>query len=493
MEPSKALAELAKGIGGHVLGSPQTVVSDVTHDSRQAGPGALFVAISGEAHDGHDYAAEALANGAAAVCVERPLEVDGPQLVVGDTRAILGQLAAEVHDHPSRSLALIGVTGTNGKTTVTHLIDSLLAVNGIRSGLIGTIGSQVAGQPIQSVRTTPEASDFQRLLASMRDQGARAVAAEISSHALELQRVAATRFTVAAFTNLSQDHLDFHGSMARYRSAKERLFTEFEVNKAVLNVDDPMGQDLAELFAGDKLTVGASADFSAEVIEAESGGTRLVFNSPEGRFDVVSPLIGEFNVSNLLVAVACCYAIGLPVEASASSVGEIPPVPGRFEMVSSASGPTVVVDYAHTPEGISKAISAARRITSGRVVVVFGAGGDRDRAKRPMMGKAAMAGDVVIVTSDNPRSEDPDTIIDQILDQVEGSVIREPDRGTAIEMAIQGASDDDIVLLLGKGHEVGQESMGEIVSFDDREVARSVLKSRRKSTNSGPNSGSMGS
>lgn len=492
MEPSKALSELAEVVNGHVIGTPETPITDVTHDSRQARHGTLFVAVRGATHDGHDFVEQALSRGAAALCVERPVVIDIPQLVVGDSRGILGRLAAEVHGNPSHDLDVIGVTGTNGKTTVTRFVESILSRSGYSTGLIGTIGSRVLGADTPSVRTTPEASDFQRLLASMLGQGVTKVAVEVSSHALELGRVAATRFAVAAFTNLSQDHLDFHSSMEAYKAAKMRLFTEYEVGTAVFNIDDPVGSDLAETYAGSHLTVGSLGDFSASDFEPTANGTRFHLDFPGGTGVVDAPVYGEFNVSNLLMAVASCYAAGTEVNEVMQQLEHIETVPGRFEVVSTGGEPMVVVDYAHTPDGVSMAVNTAHEISKGRVIVLIGAGGDRDQAKRRLMGEAASAGDLVVVTSDNPRSEDPELIIDQVLAGVATDSIRQPDRETAIKTAISVADPGDIVLILGKGHEQGQEKDGVVVPFDDREVALDHLNLLRKSTNFESDSGSMG-
>ena len=491
MGSSRSLGELGEVVEGDVIGDPETDIHDVTHDSREAGPGTLFVAIVGQTHDGHDYIDQALSAGASAVCVERPGNRGIPELVVRDTRAALGQLAAEVHGHPSRSLAVVGVTGTNGKTTVTHYVEALLNGAGVRTGLIGTIASRVGDELLPSVRTTPEASDFQRMLAQMRQSGAESVAVEVSSHALALNRIDATRFAVAAFTNLSQDHLDFHGSMTAYREAKERLFSEFEVGTAVLNIDDPVGSAIAGWFEGDVVTVGAGGHFAAEEIEPVPGGTGFTLRAPGGTYEVIAPVFGSFNVSNLAVAIACASLVGPSVRDLVPLLEDLRAVPGRFEIVSQEDEPLVVVDYAHTPDGIRMAVATGREFASGRVIVVFGAGGDRDSAKRPLMGRAASGADRVFVTSDNPRSEDPDAIIDQVTSGITADHAREADRRKAINSAIAEAGPGDVVLILGKGHESGQERAGETVPFDDREVARTALDVLRKSANFGTNSGSI--
>ena len=492
MGSSKSLAELAEAVQGSVIGISETRVHDITHDSRQAGPGTLFVAISGADLDGHDFVDQATRAGAAAVCVERRVSADVNQLVVGNTREVLGKLAAEVHGHPSASVDVIGVTGTNGKTTVTHYIESLLGLSGFRTGIIGTIATRIGNESLQSVRTTPEASDFQRLLARMRDSGVDKAAVEISSHALDLHRVDGTRFAVAAFTNLSQDHLDFHGSMESYRSAKARLFQDFEIGTAVFNIDDETGRGLAARYSGEKLTVGSGGDFDVVAVEAVPTGTEFQLVTPEGLFEASAPVHGRFNVSNLVVAIASSMAAGGRVTGLIDHLGDIGPVPGRFEIVSREGEPTVVVDYAHTPDGIAMAVATGREMAAGRLIAVFGAGGDRDRAKRPLMGGAASAADVLVVTSDNPRSEDPDRIIDDVMAGVSTGSTRQSDRRKAIGEAIGMAKPGDVVLILGRGHEPGQEIAGEVRPFDDREVARESLNLLWKSANNRPDSGSMG-
>lgn len=489
MDRSKSLDELAAKVGGSVTGAGQTVVTDLTHDSRAVTGGTLFVALSGENHDGHDFVVSAVRSGAVAVCVERKVDTPVPQLVVPDTRRVLGELAAAVHDYPSKALSVVGVTGTNGKTTVSHYVESLLALSGAQTGLIGTISTRILGDTQPSVRTTPEASDFQRLLAEMRDRGVETVAVEVSSHALELGRVNGTTFAVAAFTNLSQDHLDFHGTMDAYQRAKERLFFDYEVGASVINIDDATGAGLAGRLE-DVVTVGETGDYGATNIVAGDGVTTFTLHSPVGTRQVSAPVTGDFNVANLAMAIACCVAVGADLDAVLANVDQLHPVPGRFEVVDDA-GPTLIVDYAHTPESISKAIETARLISGGSVIVVCGAGGDRDEKKRSLMGAAASAADLVVLTSDNPRSEDPDAIISQVAEGVTAPLIRQPDRRAAIAEALSLAARIDIVLILGKGHEQGQEIAGKVRPFDDREVSREELNRWRKSANSGMDSGSM--
>ena len=494
------LDQLAALVGGHLLGvtvDPPTIL-DVTHDSRQAGPGWLFVAIRGASIDGHDHVAQAVSAGAAAVCVEHDTGVEVPQLVVPDTRRALGNLAARVHRDPSHDLAVVGVTGTNGKTTVTHYVESIADHAGLVTGLIGTIQTRVGERAFESARTTPEATDFQRLLAAMRDSGARLVSAEVSSHALALGRVRATRFRVAAFTNLSQDHLDFHGDMESYLAAKSTLFLEYEVGTSVIDVDDAAGSRIADEVATRAdhalVRVGTDGDARSEARNPTGVGTGFQLYTPWGNAEVETPVIGEFNVDNAVLAAVCCLAAGIGFDQVVSGLAGLPGVPGRFERVSGDDPVTVIVDYAHTPAGIAHAIETARRLGRGRVIALVGAGGDRDREKRPMMGAAASAADLAVITSDNPRSENPDEIIAAVVAGVDlrESVIVEPDRRRAIETALASAVEGDVVLVLGRGHEPYQEIRGRRLAFDDRSVAREQLAVMRRSTNSVPGPGSMG-
>jgi len=488
----KTVTALADLVTGTVVGTGEASVDDVTHDSRQAGPGTLFVAIRGESVDGHVFAATAAKAGASALCVDHEVDVDVPQIVVGDTREVIGDLAAAVHDYPSTALDVIGVTGTNGKTTVTHYVDSIARHVGRVTGLVGTIHTRSAGSSRPATLTTPEAPDFQRLLAGMRDDGVDLVATEVSSHALAFGRVRGTRFAVAAFTNLSQDHLDFHGDMAAYEKAKRRLFTDYEVGTAVINIDDEVGARIAADYPGALLTVGQGGDFAVHGVETRRTRTVFTFDWPEGSTRLEAPVIGGFNVSNLAVAAACCVAVGIDHDDIVDAMAEVEGVPGRFEVVSGEDPITVIVDYAHTPEGVATAVATGRRLTGGRVIALIGAGGDRDRAKRPAMGAAISSADLAVVTSDNPRSEDPAAIAAAVMSGVDPGAdhILELDRRLGIDLAIGSAQDGDVVLILGRGHEPMQDWGGSRVPFDDRQVAAESLR-RRRSTESDGEWGSM--
>jgi len=490
----RTLADLAGLLDATVTGDAGVMVDAVTHDSRRAGPETLYVALRGDRFDGHDFIPDVVSRGAAAVCVDHSVTKAVPELIVADTRQALGPISAEVYDNPSRRLAVVGVTGTNGKTTVTHLVESIASMAGLVTGLMGTIHTRYAGRSTPAALTTPEAPEFQALLADMVDAGVSLVAAEVSSHALELGRVRATRFAVAAFTNLSQDHLDFHGDMDAYLAAKRRLFTEYEVGTAVFNTDDPAGADVAAAYAGTSLTVGRDGDVTLSDVEPMgSGQSRVHLSTPWGDAEVIVPLVGLFNLSNLAVAVACSVAAGIDFDIVAGSLPHVAGVPGRFEVVSGDDPITVVVDYAHTPEAVARAVETAREMTSGRVIALLGAGGDRDRVKRPAMGTALSTADLAIVTSDNPRSEDPEAILSAVSSGLapDRPHLIEVDRRRAIDAAIAAAGDGDVVLVLGRGHEPEQQIGGRRLPFDDRIVAADALRRHRRSVGLDTGSGSM--
>ncbi|MFQ5947248.1 MAG: UDP-N-acetylmuramoyl-L-alanyl-D-glutamate--2,6-diaminopimelate ligase [Acidimicrobiia bacterium] len=479
-----ALRRLASLVGGRVVGDADIKVWEVTHDSRRAGRGVLFVAIPGFSADGHDFVERAVGGGAAAVCVERDVAVAVPRLVVVDTRAAVAELAAEVHGRPSQRLKVVGVTGTNGKTTVAHLIESIVNAAGLESALTGTVGARIRGREVPISLTSPEASDLQRLLAAMVDEGVDVATVEVSSHALSLGRVGSTRFEVAAFTNLSQDHLDFHSSMEGYFAAKASLFVPERVRRAVVWVDDSWGRRLLT-GRGDLpvTTVGmsAAADVSARDITLDLTGSRFTLVTRRGEVPVMARLAGDFNVANAAVAAACAAELDIDLDTIAAGIAALPMVPGRFEVIDTATDFWIVVDYAHTPDGIASVVSATRRLCAGRILAVVGAGGDRDRAKRPLMGRAAAAADLVVVTSDNPRSEDPASIVAAVAEGAwpgRAEVIEEPDRRRAIRRAVELASSGDVILVLGKGHEQGQEFADGVVPFDDRAVARQEVRAR---------------
>ena len=489
MDREMALGDLIGACPELVTAAPpetSVTVSDLHYDSRRVTPNSLFFCITGLRTDGHGYAADAVASGASALVVERPVDLDAPQIRVSDARIAMARMAAAFFGRPADELLLLGVTGTNGKTTTTFLLDAILQVAGYTTGLIGTIETRIAGAARPGVRTTPESVDLQRLLAEMRAADVGAVAMEVTSHGLTLRRVEGMMFDAAAFTNLSQDHLDFHASMEDYFAAKRSLFTREHARAGVTNADDPFGRRLLE--ASDIPTIGfgaaADADVTARDVVLEPSRTRMRIGLPAGEIEVDSRLVGHFNVANCLAAAAVAHQAGIPAADIEKGIESCPSVPGRFEAIDEGQPFTVVVDYAHTPDSIDNVLRAARPLTdrgSGRVIVAFGCGGDRDRGKRPLMGAvAARLADVVVVTSDNPRSEDPNAIIGEILEGIDGERAHGPDavlpdRREAIAWALKGAGAGDVVVIAGKGHETGQEFTDRTIPFDDRDVARAEL------------------
>jgi UDP-N-acetylmuramoyl-L-alanyl-D-glutamate--2,6-diaminopimelate ligase len=477
------LSRLADLVGGHLSGTGDPTIVDVTHDSRQVGAGSLFVAVRGMVVDGHAFISQAVSTGASAIVCEEPIDPSIPHIVVDDARASMAKLAAAVHHDPSSALAVVGITGTNGKTSVSFILESMLRSLGKPTGLIGTITTRIGDEQIPTLRTTPEATDFQRLLREMANRGAQIVIAEVSSHALRLGRVDETRFAVVGFTNLSQDHLDFHADMEDYYAAKRLLFHPRFSDVGVICIDDEWGVRLANdtTIRVRTVSMGVDADLTAEIVNRSLSGTELMITFPDAaRRRVVVPLLGDFNAENALVAAGCALELGLSVDEIVAGMSQASPAPGRFELVSGDDPITVIVDYAHTPDGIAAAIASVRNLSDGAVIAVIGAGGDRDRAKRPLMGEAGSAADVLIVTSDNPRNEDPNAIISEIMNGVSApSAVAIPDRRTAIQTAVDRATDGDVILVLGKGHERSQEIGDRVLPFDDRLVSRTALANRR--------------
>ena len=469
------------------VGNAAVTIRGVSHDSRAVKPGDLFVCLVGEKFDGHLFMADARARGAAALCVQRGREdAQGPLLIVGDTRRALPQLSAAIYGHPSRDLRLIGVTGTNGKTTSTLMVSSLLRAAGLRTGTIGTLGADIDGEPLPSERTTPEADQLQELLAEMRHRGARGVVMEVSSHALAQYRTDGCEFDGAIFTNLTQDHLDYHGSLEDYFQAKLRLFEDYPQASqkpfvAAVNLDDPRGERVAAATRGRVVTyaVERGADVTARDVRLDPERISFTADTPVGSMGVDLSIGGAFQVYNALGAVALGLGLGFDPEIVAEGLRALKAVPGRFESVPTGRGFHVVVDYAHSPDGIQNLLDSARKLRPRRIITVFGCGGDRDRTKRPIMGRlAGERSEVVVVTSDNPRTEEPAEILQEILPGLKDSparVIVEPDRREAIRRAVEEASEGDLVVIAGKGHEDYQEINGVKYPFDDREVVRSIL------------------
>jgi UDP-N-acetylmuramoyl-L-alanyl-D-glutamate--2,6-diaminopimelate ligase len=460
---------------------PDVEISNLAYDSRAVTAGTLFLCVTGFSSDGHEFAPAAIAAGAAALVVERPLGLGVPEVVVPSTRAAMAPLAARFEGEPSKELAMVGITGTNGKTTSAYLVRGLLEADGRQTGLLGTVTSVIAGGERPTERTTPEAVDLQRDLRRMVAGGDVACAMEVSSHALELHRADAIDWDVAVFTNLTQDHLDFHPTMEEYFLAKRRLF-EAGPRVAVVNVDDEYGRRLAaELDEPVTVAIERDAIYVARDVETGLGGSAFTVSGPDGDLRLRSPLPGLFNVSNVLGAVAAARALDVAPDVIAGALPRSGRVPGRFEPVDAGQPFAVLVDYAHTPDSLENVLEAARGLTGGRVVCVFGCGGDRDRGKRPLMGAiAGRLSDVAIVTSDNPRSEDPEAIIDEIESGMAGAtaeVIRLADRRDAIARSVELASEGDVVVIAGKGHEQGQEfEGGRKLPFDDATVALEALQ-----------------
>jgi UDP-N-acetylmuramoyl-L-alanyl-D-glutamate--2,6-diaminopimelate ligase len=459
-------------------GAPDVEITGLAYNSRSVKPGTLFFCVSGLCRDGHAFAPEAVAAGAVALVVERPLGLGVPEVVVPSARAAMAPGAARFFGDPTAELDVVGVTGTNGKTTTAFLIRSMLEAAGRPCGLLGTVTALVGGVEQRVVRTTPEAIDLQRAFHAMLDAGDRACAMEVSSHALELHRADAIHWAAAIFTNLTQDHLDFHASMEDYYLAKRRLFLAGP-RASIVNVDDDFGRRLAAEIPGAlRFAVERPADYRASALETDWTGTRFQLRGRGMDLDLRSPLPGRFNVYNVTAAAVAALVLGVNPESIAAAAAAVGPIPGRFEPVDEGQGFAVVVDYAHTPDSLDNLLRAARELADGRLVVVFGCGGDRDRGKRPLMGAiAARLADVAIVTSDNPRSEDPEAIIRDVLAGAGDGAEAIVDRREAIGSAVEQARPGDVVVIAGKGHEQGQEfAGGRKLPFDDVAVAREALR-----------------
>ena len=487
-----ALGDLVVATGGAAATAPP--ITAVAYDSRQVRPGAAFVAMRGEKADGYDFVPQAIAAGAALIVAEQPAIAAGdvPWIQVRDGRLALARLGAEVAGHPSREIPVIGVTGTNGKTTTTYLLAAVLDAAGRSAGVMGTVHYKIGDTTREAARTTPEASDVQLMLREMVTAGNRSCVMEVSSHALALKRFDGLRFAAAVFTNLTRDHLDFHADMETYFAAKRRLFEMLPDDApGVINADDARAAALAAICTR-PVTYGIQkpADVRPERLAMDLAGVRFDAVTPAGAVTVRSSLVGRPNVYNLLAATAAAVAIGLPLPAIASGLADLPGVPGRFEVVSApGDAVTVVVDYAHTDDALRNLLETARPLTAGRLITVFGCGGDRDRTKRPLMGMvAARLSDVVVITSDNPRSEDPLAIIEEIKRGIPAGeaaaggrvpdVTAIADRAEAIEWAVVRARPGDVVLVAGKGHEKTQHIGGRVLPFDDAAVSRAALARR---------------
>jgi UDP-N-acetylmuramoyl-L-alanyl-D-glutamate--2,6-diaminopimelate ligase len=480
----------------HPGGVPDLDITGIEHDSRRVGPGGLFVCIKGFAQDGHAFIPQAALRGAAAIVIDAssaapPVPSGLTVLRVQNSRAALAHLSARFYGEPSRALRMVGVTGTNGKTTTAYLVEGILRGAGLLTGLLGTIEYRCGAQTFPGERTTPEASDLFRLLREMRELGAWGAAMEVSSHSLVLHRVDACEFDVGIFTNLTQDHLDFHGTMGAYAEAKGRLFASLGRDRtkpgeaaAILNGDDPWAEGMAAQTQARVVRFGleARAEIRPRRLHLGLEGIRATVDSPWGAFEIRSPLVGRHNVSNILGAAGACLHLGVSPDAVSEGIARLLAVPGRFEKVEAGQPFGVVVDYAHTPDALEHVLTVAREFTPGRVIAVFGCGGDRDRGKRPLMGAvAARLAHQVIVTSDNPRSEDPERIIEEIVVGIKkvsttsGVHANIPDRREAIGAALACARGGDLVVIAGKGHETYQVLRSCTIPFDDRVVANEAL------------------
>jgi len=483
------------------FGDPELEVEGITYDSRSANQGDLFVALRGSKHDGHFFVEEAVKRGARAIVVEElksnPENISVIQ--VADTREALSQLAVHYYGHPYEDMNLIGITGTNGKTTISYLLESILKTAGRNPGVIGTINYRFPGHIYKAPVTTPESLDLMRIMRKMADEGVTDVLMEVSSHALDQGRTRACPFKVAVFANLSRDHLDYHASIESYFEAKSKLFTSLDKGKpgrrrqstAVINMDDPWGEALKERTKAEVVTYGLrrGCHFRAEDIQVNAAGVKAKLKTPRGEKVIRSSLIGDFNIYNILAASAAAMSLGVGLDEIVAGIDNLPGVPGRLEWVKNRRCKNIVVDYAHTPDALAKALDAVRPLAEKRLICVFGCGGDRDKGKRKKMGRvAAQLSDWVFLTSDNPRSEDPEAIISQIEEGVREAGLEEyagllsrsgpwkgyqivPERARAIRMAVDMATDKDLVLIAGKGHETYQIIGGKIRDFDDRRVA----------------------
>jgi UDP-N-acetylmuramoyl-L-alanyl-D-glutamate--2,6-diaminopimelate ligase len=486
------LATLAERVEhGQIVGDASTRVTGANHDSRLVAAGDLFLCLEGSRYDGHQFVDEAVRRGARAILANadrRSVIPQGvPAMLVPNTRTAMGEIAACIFGDPSADMDLIGVTGTNGKSTLVSMCVAIGTAAGIPAGRIGTLGAFALGRELPSLHTTPEADDLQRLLAQMRDMGVRLIAMEVSSHGLALHRTDGTRFSGGVFTNLTQDHLDFHRTMDEYFESKLRLFRDYPQRSckpfvASVNVDDPRGSTVAAVTRGRVVTYGLAqaAQVRASDVRAGAARTHFTLEGLGAPVPIELPIGGSFQVSNALGAIAICHGLGIPLEAIVEGLRTMEPVPGRYESVPTGRGWDLIVDFAHTPAGLESLLASARALNPARIILVMGCGGDRDAGKRPIMGRiAAQLADVVVVTSDNPRHEDPAAIIAQIvagMDEHHASIITEVDRRRATELAIHEARPGDLVLIAGKGGETYTIVGDEHIPYDDRIVAREILE-----------------
>ncbi|TCS84418.1 UDP-N-acetylmuramoyl-L-alanyl-D-glutamate--2,6-diaminopimelate ligase [Tepidibacillus fermentans] len=480
------------------IGNLDIEINGIEVDSRKVQPGSVFLCLPGFTADGHDFAPKAIENGAVALICERELSISVPQVIVKDSRFAMAFLADRFYGHPSQQLKVIGVTGTNGKTTTTHLIDKILTDQGNTTGLIGTIKMKIGNEIFDVKNTTPDALELQRSLAKMVEIGSDYAVMEVSSHALDMGRVRGVKYHVGVFTNLTQDHLDYHVTMEQYRHAKGLLFSQLgnvysnevcENQYAVLNVDDEATEYYRRITSAQVITYGIDrdADVKATNIKISAYGNEFTVETFKGSIDLQLKLVGKFNVYNALAAITVALIEGITLESIKKSLEEIDGIDGRFEPVALGQDFAVLVDYAHTPDSLENVLKTVKEFAKGKIYCVFGAGGDRDKTKRPLMGKIAVQySDVAVVTSDNPRTEDPDQIIEDILAGIRemntgaDKYVAIVDRKKAIEYAIQKAEKNDVIVIAGKGHETYQILHDKVIHFDDREIAREAIRGKQQ-------------
>ncbi|MBP3887168.1 MAG: UDP-N-acetylmuramoyl-L-alanyl-D-glutamate--2,6-diaminopimelate ligase [Cellulosilyticum sp.] len=470
-----------------MTGNIEQEIDQVIYDSRIKTQGGLFIAIEGYQTDGHRYIDAAIENGARVVLVQKPVEVKSQEVTViqtSDTRLAMAQIANNAYEHPSESFKLVGVTGTNGKTSITFLLGQILEAYKQKVGIIGTIENRIGTQVLKAERTTPESLDLQRLFRKMADEKVDVAMMEVSSHALELKRTVGSKFRLGIFTNLTQDHLDFHKTMENYAKAKARLFKCCETG--IVNLDSDYIQLITEGATCKLVTYGIDheADYHAKNIKITAAGVTYTLDSPEGTFEIAVPIPGKFTVYNTLAVIAAARQLDIPMTHIIAALAELKGVPGRVQSFTSEKGYSVLVDYAHTPDGLENVLETIKEFAKGRIITVFGCGGDRDKTKRPIMGRiAAQYSDHVIITSDNPRTEDPFTILDEVeagVKELTAHYDKIEDRETAICQALKEALSEDVVLIAGKGHENYQILKDRIIHFDDCEVVRKYLQEEQK-------------
>ncbi len=475
------LSKLVEGLNAELFGGAETEIENIFNNSKKQVSNGLFVSLDGQNHKGSDYIEEAVRNGAVAVLTQEKLNIDIPQIVVKDARASYAEFSAKLFGNPEKSMKIIGVVGTNGKTSTAKMIESILNTAGVTVGFIGTFGCFVGSEKLFDEMTTPDPEDLYRVLAEMKRLGVRYVVMEVSAHAIALKKVEPIKFEVLVFTNCTQDHLDYFSDMETYSAVKESIFTTEKSKYMVVNVDDELGEKIANKNMPNTVTYGIEcpSDVFATLIKINRKSTKFVINLFDELYELKIKLLGKFNVYNSLASIICAFLLKISPDIAKESLEKIENIEGRMEKVGTYNGATIFVDYAHTPDGLEKSLFVLRKITSNNLFVVFGCGGNRDKSKRQIMGR--VAGDIadyVVITSDNPRFEDPMAIIDQVEQGVKESTnnyISIKDRKTAISYAIKMLNAGDTLLIAGKGHENYQEIKGERLAFSDKEVVKDLI------------------